>query len=177
MAITHPFVSTKADGGDATLVRPSNWNANHTIGAGTIVTADIADGAITAAKLAAGASDVVVGSGTFTRDMSTASGTQTVAHGMSIAPKVIWFLATVVGVAGEAAIGMSNSLTSRGLHNHHNITANAWDTDGDVIHIFVSSGNDYRGRPGTINGTNIIIDWVKLGSPTGTITVSWLAIG
>lgn len=28
--ITHPFVSPKADGPDATLVRPSNWNANHT---------------------------------------------------------------------------------------------------------------------------------------------------
>ena len=29
--VTHPFVSAKADGGDATLVRPSNWNAGHTI--------------------------------------------------------------------------------------------------------------------------------------------------
>ena len=27
--ITHPFVSGIADGGDATLVRPSNWNAAH----------------------------------------------------------------------------------------------------------------------------------------------------
>lgn len=27
--ITHPFVSMKGDGGDATLVRPSNWNAAH----------------------------------------------------------------------------------------------------------------------------------------------------
>jgi hypothetical protein len=30
MAIKHAFTSTKADGGDATLVRPSNWNADHT---------------------------------------------------------------------------------------------------------------------------------------------------
>ncbi len=28
--ITHPFVSAKGDGTDATLVRPSNWNAAHT---------------------------------------------------------------------------------------------------------------------------------------------------
>jgi microcystin-dependent protein len=28
--IKHPFVSLKGDGGDATLVRPSNWNAVHT---------------------------------------------------------------------------------------------------------------------------------------------------
>lgn len=31
MPITHPFVSAKADGPDATLVRPSNWNADHTV--------------------------------------------------------------------------------------------------------------------------------------------------
>lgn len=27
--VTHPFVSAIGDGGDATLVRPSNWNAGH----------------------------------------------------------------------------------------------------------------------------------------------------
>jgi hypothetical protein len=30
ISITHPFVSAKGDGTDATLVRPSNWNAVHT---------------------------------------------------------------------------------------------------------------------------------------------------
>jgi hypothetical protein len=29
MPITHAFVSAKSDGGDSTLVRPSNWNADH----------------------------------------------------------------------------------------------------------------------------------------------------
>jgi len=31
MPIKHAFTSGKSDGGDATLVRPSNWNADHTI--------------------------------------------------------------------------------------------------------------------------------------------------
>lgn len=31
MALTHAFVSGKTDGGDATQVQPSNWNASHTI--------------------------------------------------------------------------------------------------------------------------------------------------
>jgi len=31
MSVVHNFVSPKSDGGDATLVRPSNWNANHTL--------------------------------------------------------------------------------------------------------------------------------------------------
>lgn len=36
IAITHPFVSGIADGADATVVRPSNWNATHTLtGLGT----------------------------------------------------------------------------------------------------------------------------------------------
>ena len=34
--VNHAFVTGKSDGGDATLVRPSNWNADHTIAAGTI---------------------------------------------------------------------------------------------------------------------------------------------
>ncbi len=30
-SVTHTFVSAIADGGDASLVRPSNWNAGHTL--------------------------------------------------------------------------------------------------------------------------------------------------
>ena len=40
--VKHAFVSQKADGGDNTQVRPSDWNACH----------DVEDGAITEAKLA-----------------------------------------------------------------------------------------------------------------------------
>jgi hypothetical protein len=32
MAITHTFVSTKSDGGDSSLVKPSDWNGDHTGG-------------------------------------------------------------------------------------------------------------------------------------------------
>ena len=31
LIITHQFVSSKPDGNDSTLIRPSNWNANHII--------------------------------------------------------------------------------------------------------------------------------------------------
>lgn len=31
MAVKHKFVSAVADGGDSTLVRPSNWNDSHSI--------------------------------------------------------------------------------------------------------------------------------------------------
>lgn len=35
IAITHAFVSGKADPPDASLIKPSNWNANHTLTMGT----------------------------------------------------------------------------------------------------------------------------------------------
>lgn len=31
MDVTHSFVSSKGDGGDSTLVRPSDWNASHVL--------------------------------------------------------------------------------------------------------------------------------------------------
>lgn len=40
LTVSHPFVSAKPDGVDASLVQPSNWNANHTI-TGTV---DVANG-------------------------------------------------------------------------------------------------------------------------------------
>lgn len=35
ITITHPFVSVKADGVDATLVQPSDWNDDHTVALGS----------------------------------------------------------------------------------------------------------------------------------------------
>lgn len=56
MAITHAKVSSKNEGSDASLVQPSDWNAGHAIGAGTIVNADVSASAeIAVSKLADGA--------------------------------------------------------------------------------------------------------------------------
>ena len=41
MTLNHAFVSGKADGGDATLARASNWNAGHVVGAYGVGTAPI----------------------------------------------------------------------------------------------------------------------------------------
>ena len=44
MAITHAYVSAIADSGDATIVQPTDWNADHTIAAGSITVAMLANG-------------------------------------------------------------------------------------------------------------------------------------
>ena len=37
MGIKHNFVSAKADGGDSTLIKPSNWNENHVIDSEVVI--------------------------------------------------------------------------------------------------------------------------------------------
>lgn len=44
MPITHSFISAKSDGGDATEVRPSDWNANHVVALTKTITAIIDGG-------------------------------------------------------------------------------------------------------------------------------------
>lgn len=40
MGIVHAFESAKGDGSDATLVQPSDWNADHTLKAVPFVASD-----------------------------------------------------------------------------------------------------------------------------------------
>jgi hypothetical protein len=47
VTVTHPFVSAIADGADATVVRPSNWNATHSL-SGTVDVVNGGTGASTA---------------------------------------------------------------------------------------------------------------------------------
>lgn len=42
MAIKHLFTSAKADAGDATIVEPSDWNADHVLDDGTVTRAKLA---------------------------------------------------------------------------------------------------------------------------------------
>ena len=61
MAIKHTFVSAVADGGDTGLVRPTNWNADHTIENGSISYAQIQDVSATdkvLGRATAGAGDI-----------------------------------------------------------------------------------------------------------------------
>ena len=61
MAVKHTFVSSVADGSDTGLVRPINWNANHTIENDTITYALIQNVSATdkiLGRLSTGAGDI-----------------------------------------------------------------------------------------------------------------------
>jgi hypothetical protein len=70
VTVTHPFVSAVADGGDATVVRPSNWNATHSL-SGTV---DIANGG-TGSSTSAGAPFALKGVNTDLTSVALTSGT------------------------------------------------------------------------------------------------------
>lgn len=59
MSITHQKVLAQADGADASLCRPSDWNATHTV---AIATADIDNDAVTYAKIQNVSANKVLGS-------------------------------------------------------------------------------------------------------------------
>ena len=141
--------------------------------AGTNITITPAAGAITIASTAAG---LTAASGTFTRDMTTASGTQNIAHGLAVTPAVIWLVATS-GAAGEASVGIGAGVTDHGLHDNRNVTANTWVQNANSVHMFQGAGTSYEGQISAIDGTNITITWTRNGTPTGTISGRWVVMG
>src|SRR5687768_10689987 len=63
MPVTHPFVSAKSDGGDATLVRPSNWNDEHVMSAADRILGRLTAGAGDVEELTAGQVTTLLGLG------------------------------------------------------------------------------------------------------------------
>lgn len=144
MAIKHSKVSAKADGADTSLVRPSDWNASHVIDAGSIVTADLADGAVTAAKLASGAAITNLFAGrrfTFTDDWMyvgplyahvTGYIGQALGH-HTFTSQLTHTGASVIGITGTGRlglVGMSTGSTAAGQCRLHTCAMGAFDAGG-----------------------------------------------
>lgn len=82
VTVTHPFVSAISDGADATVVRPSNWNATHSI-SGTL---DVANGGTNIASYAIG--DLIYASttGVLSKLADVATGNALISGGVGVAP-------------------------------------------------------------------------------------------
>ena len=82
VTVTHPFVSAISDGADATVVRPSNWNATHSI-SGTL---DVANGGTNIASYAIG--DLIYAStvGVLSKLADVATGNSLISGGVGVAP-------------------------------------------------------------------------------------------
>ena len=119
----------------------------------------------------------LVKTGSFTRDTTAASGTQAIT-GVGFTVKAVIFFMTQDEGAGEMSMGLDDGTTPVTIGDVYNDTNNAYGvfTDRSIRDVH-SSGNTYNGSVTTLGTDGFTVTWSKAGSPTGTITVIYLAIG
>ena len=129
--------------------------------------------------IAAGA-NVKVGS--FTRDSSASVGTQVVS-GIGFTPKSVIFF-TVQDGTHEMSVGMDDCTEARVVYHDHPTSANTFalaDTSGSgmksIRTIHASGGNTFNGKITALASGQFTVTWDKVGSPTGTLTVMYMAFG
>lgn len=136
------------------------------------------DTAISADTLLFGSLSVKVGS--FTRDMSLASGTQAVT-GVGFKPKAIIFLANVNNT-GQTSIGIGalpNTATgpfgSVSLNSRNATAAGTWSTNAGVVFAYQSGSAYYNGGLSSLDSDGFTMSWTKTGATTGTLEVNYIA--
>ena len=129
---------------------------------------------------AAAGANVKVGS--FTRDSSASVGTQVVS-GIGFTPKSVIFF-TVQDGTHEMSVGMDDGTEARVVYHDHPTSANTFalaDTSGSGLKsirtIHASGGNTFNGKITALASGQFTVTWDKVGSPTGTITVMYMAFG
>jgi len=113
--------------------------------------------------------------GSFTRDTSTASNTQTVS-GVPFKPKAVLFY-SVQGGSREFGIGFDSAGVEMNVYDDP-ASANTYgvDTSGSSIRLEQGVSDLVTADVGSFLDDGFNVDWVKTGSPTGTATIIYLAI-
>ena len=109
--------------------------------------------------------------GNFTRDSTVATGTQAVT-GVGFKPSYVQFIMASAG--GEASIGYDDGINDEviGWDNNSQI----WIQDIPNSISFRQTGSDlYKGKILTFDLDGFTISWTKIGTPTGTVSVSYAA--
>lgn len=129
-------------------------------------------------------SNGVFKSGVTTYDVSTTSGTQTIAHGLGITPKRVTIKSAMVSATtlDSNSYGVFDSSGNRCLYN---ILETDDTTSGNLVGTSTSyailASIDSTDLDDSVTGvilvdsTNITITWTKTGSPTGTLYLLWEA--
>ena len=111
--------------------------------------------------------------GTFTRDVSLTA--DQAVTGLGFSPKFVVFIA---GIDGNEAVsfGMDNGTIHVVSYNNHNASAEKFGlSTTDAIFLQTGAGEGNNGEIVTLDTDGFTIDWTKVGSPTGTATIAYLA--
>jgi len=129
------------------------------------------DAGATAPEWAAG-----IFAGTFSRDVSTATGTQAIT-GVGFLPRLIFFLSSVSGTV-QTSIGFDDSGTYRYcIFNDNAIAAGTWSPySTKSILLQPASGSYNEGYISTLGSDGFTVTWTKTGTPTGTATIFYVAL-
>lgn len=117
--------------------------------------------------------------GTFTRDTTTASGTQAIT-GVGFTVKAVIFFANESNAAGETSWGLDDGTRSNVLFDRNPVTADAYSETADntvSIYDVESSTLTYAGVVSTLGSDGFTITWTRGSTPSGTLRVNYLAIG
>lgn len=113
--------------------------------------------------------------GTFTRDISTASGNQSVT-GLGGKPKWIMFAAAVSTGAAQSCVGVDDG-TNRWVWN--NLTASAAGTfqlqTASSLILQTSGGDLASAIVASFDTDGFTLTWTKTGAPTSTATIGFVA--
>ena len=107
--------------------------------------------------------------GSFTRDISLASGTQSVT-GVGFKPKAVIFIGGSTG-SGAWTIGYADGTNSGAL-----IFVGPTLSTTNALGIDQAGGNNYFGGNPTLDTDGFTISWTKTGNPSGTYTFNYLAL-
>ena len=123
--------------------------------------------------------------GVDTRDLSTASGNQTIAHGLGKIPKMVRITAIVgISTGGQNYIwslsqGSFNGTTTASVYEGSNSNAQGFQGTSTtyIINLIAPDINSTTPQTAsiTIDDTNITLAWTKDGSTTGTAQITWEA--
>lgn len=113
----------------------------------------------------------LVGSGATTRDLSTASGTQNIAHGLGVTPKIYNVYGTKLTSNGTMSFAHAMNGTATSINT---------DTTGGAQNQTATfqlgtSQTAHQEAVITVDSTNIILTWTKTSTPTGTANIVWSA--
>ena len=168
----------------ATFTQSGTMNAS-AITAGTVATARLGSGTADATTFlrgdqtyaAAGSSFKL---GTFTRDISTADGTQAVT-GVGFQPTHLIFHANINNIAGGFSVGFDDGTTRRGSgidgNTAYTFSDGSSTTDISILcrDVAGSTGASYEGSVTTLGADGFTVTWNKIGSPTGSLVVYYMA--
>lgn len=113
--------------------------------------------------------------GSFSRDISTASGSQAIT-GVGFQPATLIVFGGVGGQENYQSNGFASSASAEFCKYH--LASGGWNDSSNIAHLSAGAGvTEAVGSLSSFDADGFTISWTKTGSPTGTATMLYLAFG